>query len=142
MSLLVIGLLVSVLFNVALIVKVNVLRNSKNRIKRSSNKKTKESRELNHGLVKASVSLFEELEAIKQRLKELEDKYDRLSSDAKELEERVFDLEEANSRMANHTYKLIKEDRIIKSKFLDTIFTYKFRELTTDEILNFFGRLV
>lgn len=133
---------VSVLLNIALIAVLKEVGKERRAAVKRVKKAVRKNKEFTNGLVKTSVDLFKELEDIRRRLDHLEGKYKELEKTSDKLQGKVDELEDANSRMANNNYQLIKEGRIIKSKFLDTIFTYSFTDLTTDEVLNFFGRLI
>lgn len=125
---------VSISLNIVQAMKISAMNKTRKEARKKLRLEKRENRMFFQSLIKTSCNLNSDLDEIKRKLDELERKHD-------DLERRVGDLEDANSRMANNTYQLIKEGKIIKSKYNNVVFPYKFTELTQEEIINFFGRL-
>lgn len=125
---------VSISLNIVQAMKISAMKESRKQARNKIKRERRGNRMFFQSLVKTSCALNSDLDEIKRKLDELERKHD-------DLERRVGDLEDANSRMANNTYQLMKQGKIIKSKYGNVVFPYKFTELTKDEIVNFFGRL-
>lgn len=93
------------------------------------------------GLIIEACNTNSDKSDLQRRLEELERRLEESDRRISEIERRVETLEDINGKMANNTYQLIKEGRIIKSTYNNVIFPYKFHELTKDEIISFFGRI-
>lgn len=109
----------------------------------SSNRKAE--RKLMRDFIKAltviSCNIKNNNDDLNRRLDELERKQKESDKKIADVDKRVKELEKANGIMADNTYQLMKEGRIIKSVYNNVVFPYKFQDLSMDEVVRFFGRI-
>lgn len=132
---LVLLLVVSVLVNVALVTKVVEMKKEKAAVKVRVKKVTRDSKVVYRGLLKVVVVQEKRVKSLEEQIKEMNERLRR-------LEERVEELEDVNSAMYNNIYTLMKQGRIIKSKYNNQIFTYRWDKLLDSEWIQFFGNII
>lgn len=67
--------------------------------------------------------------------------YRDLKREYQKLEARYDALEETHSMMCGNLFEMIREGRVIKSKYGNKVFTYDFPNITKAEITQLFGKL-
>lgn len=122
-------------------VVIGLLVNLVNRTRESKEAQKKEAKQTIQGLVRMSVKINTELEDYKTAYNDCYAEYKTHFAVNKELRKRLEYVEELHSHMVNNMHILLKQGRVIKSKYMDnTIIPYKsFGNLSEEDRKELFG---
>ena len=87
-----------------------------------------------------AIELNRELEDYKEAYEKCYEEYKSLFRERVELKKRLKDIEDLHSHMVNTLHVLLKEGRIIKSRYLHSYVPYgNFGQLSNEDRLELFG---
>ena len=110
-----------------------------NKTRRANKAQRNNSRGFVRSLIETATELQSELDNYKSAYNECYAEYKALYKQNKVISSQLEEMNRIHGQIVNNLMICIKEGRIIKSRYLDKVITYRFENMTGEEISQFFG---
>ncbi|MGL4878012.1 hypothetical protein [Paraclostridium dentum] len=119
---------------------IALLVNLVNKTRENKESQKKEARKTIQGLIKLSTELENELDDYKEAYYKCYAEYKTQFAVNKEIRKQLEYVEELHSHMVNNMHTLLKQSRVIKSRYMDNVIPYKsFGNLSDADRKELFG---